>query len=99
MLELLLSVFAILAGCALLYVGGDMLVSASTFIANRVGNDCGFDADENSVNVIWPEGERRFAETGKSELARDLVDLIARHFYAARGTDTQPRLTVISSSD
>ena len=68
-------------------------------IANRVGDDCGFDADENSVNVIWPDGEQRFAETGKSELARDLVDLIARHFYAARGTDTQPRLTVISSSD
>jgi cation:H+ antiporter len=36
-IELLLSLFAILAGCALLYVGGDMLVSASTFIANRIG--------------------------------------------------------------
>jgi phosphopantothenoylcysteine decarboxylase/phosphopantothenate--cysteine ligase len=68
-------------------------------IANRVGDDCGFDTDENSVNVIWPDGEQHFAETGKSELARDLVDLIARRFYAARGTDTQPRLTVISSSD
>jgi cation:H+ antiporter len=27
----------ILAGCALLYVGGEMLVSASTFIADRIG--------------------------------------------------------------
>jgi cation:H+ antiporter len=35
--ELILSLLAILAGCALLYVGGDMLVSASTFIANRIG--------------------------------------------------------------
>jgi cation:H+ antiporter len=35
--ELFLSLIAILAGCALLYVGGDMLVSASTFIANRIG--------------------------------------------------------------
>jgi len=28
---------AILAGCVLLYLGGDMLVSASTFIADRIG--------------------------------------------------------------
>jgi cation:H+ antiporter len=35
--ELALSLIAIIAGCALLYVGGDMLVSASTFIANRIG--------------------------------------------------------------
>ncbi len=37
MLELALSLLLILAGCGLLYVGGDMLVSASTFIANRIG--------------------------------------------------------------
>jgi len=36
-LELALSLLLILAGCALLYVGGDMLVSASTFIADRIG--------------------------------------------------------------
>ena len=68
-------------------------------IANRVGHDCGFDTDDNSVNVIWTDGEQRFPEARKSELARDLVELIARRFYAARGTDTQPRLTVISNSD
>lgn len=36
-LELFLSPIAILAGCVLLYLGGDMLVSASTFIADRIG--------------------------------------------------------------
>jgi len=36
-LELLQSLVAIIAGCALLYFGGDMLVAASTFIANRIG--------------------------------------------------------------
>jgi phosphopantothenoylcysteine decarboxylase/phosphopantothenate--cysteine ligase len=66
-------------------------------VANRVGSDCGFDADDNRVNVIWADGEQRFPEARKSELARDLVELIARRFYAARGTDTQPRLTVISN--
>jgi cation:H+ antiporter len=35
--ELILSLLLILAGCAFLYVGGDMLVSASAFIANRIG--------------------------------------------------------------
>ena len=37
MLELSLSLLLVLIGCALLYIGGDMLVSASTFIANRIG--------------------------------------------------------------
>jgi cation:H+ antiporter len=36
-LELILSPLAILAGCVLLYMGGDMLVSSSTFIARRIG--------------------------------------------------------------
>jgi len=35
--DLVVSLLLIIAGCALLYVGGDMLVSASTFIANRIG--------------------------------------------------------------
>lgn len=37
MFELILSLFAIVFGCILLYLGGDMLVSASTFIADRIG--------------------------------------------------------------
>lgn len=37
MLELILSPLAIFFGCVLLYLGGDMLVSASTFIADRIG--------------------------------------------------------------
>lgn len=37
MFELLLSPLAIFFGCVLLYLGGDMLVSASTFIADRIG--------------------------------------------------------------
>ena len=68
-------------------------------IANRVGDDCGFDSDDNSVNVLWAGGEQRFAESSKTELAHDLIELVARRFYAARGTDTQPRLTVIANTD
>jgi len=68
-------------------------------IANRVGDDCGFDRDDNAVSVFWPGGEQRLPEARKSALARDLVELVAEHFYAARGADTQPRLTIISTKD
>ena len=68
-------------------------------VANRVGDDCGFDRDDNAVSVFWTDGQRRFPEASKTELARELIELIARRFYAARGTDTQPRLTVIANND
>ena len=68
-------------------------------IANRVGDDCGFDTDDNSVSVFWSDGERRFPTARKSELARNLIELVAQRFYAARGTDTQPRLTIVSNID
>ncbi len=68
-------------------------------IANRVGDDCGFDAEDNSVNVFWPDGERRFPTARKEELARNLIELVAQRFYAARGADTQPRLSIVSNID
>jgi len=68
-------------------------------IANRVGSDCGFDRDDNTVSVLWGDGEKRFPRAQKSALAGDLIELIAQRYYAARGTDTQPRLTVISTTD
>src|SRR5210317_1633342 len=71
--------------------------SLNMIIANRVGSDCGFDRDDNAVNVLWSEGEKRYPQAQKSKLARDLVELIAERYYAARGTDTQPRLTVTSN--
>jgi len=68
-------------------------------VANRVGDDCGFDRDSNAVSVFWADGKQRFPEASKTDLARDLIELVARRFYAARGTDTQPRLTVIANTD
>lgn len=68
-------------------------------IANRVGDDCGFDRDDNTVSVLWQQGEKRFPQMPKSELAGELVELIAEHYFATRGTDTQPQLTVISRND
>jgi phosphopantothenoylcysteine decarboxylase/phosphopantothenate--cysteine ligase len=68
-------------------------------VANQVGDDRGFDHDENAVNVLWQNGTKEFPKTAKAELARDLIELIAKRYFAARGSDTEPRLTVISSKD
>ena len=68
-------------------------------VANRVGTDLGFDSDENAANVFWKDGEKRFPRAHKSELANELVELVAERYYAVRGADTQPRLTVISTTD
>ena len=54
-------------------------------IANRVGDDCGFDSDDNTVNVFWSDGEQRFPKAQKAMLARDLVALVAHRYYAVRG--------------
>jgi phosphopantothenoylcysteine decarboxylase/phosphopantothenate--cysteine ligase len=54
-------------------------------IANRVGDDCGFDCDDNTVNVFWKKGEKRFPRATKTELASDLIELVAERYYAARG--------------
>ncbi|MGI9233649.1 MAG: bifunctional phosphopantothenoylcysteine decarboxylase/phosphopantothenate--cysteine ligase CoaBC [Woeseiaceae bacterium] len=68
-------------------------------IANKVGDDCGFDSDDNAVTVLWANGEKELSRSAKTDLARRLVDLVAQHFYAAHGSNTEPRLTVISSQD
>ncbi|MDH3533374.1 MAG: bifunctional phosphopantothenoylcysteine decarboxylase/phosphopantothenate--cysteine ligase CoaBC [Gammaproteobacteria bacterium] len=67
-------------------------------IANRVGDDCGFDAEENAVDVYWAEGERAFAQTTKAELAREIVKLVAARYEQTRGSATQPELTIIKSN-
>ena len=58
-------------------------------IANRVGVDCGFDADDNTVNALWADGERRFPTAHKSELANQLIELVAERYNAARGTSNK----------
>ena len=68
-------------------------------VANQVGDDRGFDHDENAVNVLWQNGAKEFPKTAKAELARDLIELIAKRYFAVRGADNEPRLTVISNKD
>ena len=66
-------------------------------VANRVGDDCGFDRDDNAVEVFWPGGGQAFPKSAKADLARELLRLVAERFAASCGEDTRPELTVISS--
>ena len=53
--------------------------------ANRVGPDCGFDRETNSLTVYWPGGgEAALGDGSKPMLARRLVELIAERYHAAR---------------
>ena len=65
-------------------------------VANRVGRDCGFDYDDNAADVLWTGGEKCFARTAKTELAYEIVDLVAERYDGTRGEDTQPTLSIIS---
>lgn len=65
-------------------------------VANRVGDDCGFDRDDNSVEVIWRGGDEKFATAAKADLAHKIVKLVAGRFEATRSADTQPELTIVS---
>jgi phosphopantothenoylcysteine decarboxylase/phosphopantothenate--cysteine ligase len=68
-------------------------------IANRVGSDCGFDYDDNAAEALWQDGERTFAKMAKTELARELIDVVVDRYFAIRGADTQPALSIVSIKD
>lgn len=60
-------------------------------IANDVSDtSIGFNADQNRVVVFWPEGRTELAEMAKSQLARQLIAMLAKHYhqYAAAALDS-----------
>ena len=65
-------------------------------VANKVGDDCGFDRDDNTVEVYWRGGEQAFAKAAKSDLAQQIIRLVAERYEAMRGAATQAKLTVLS---
>jgi len=49
--------------------------------ANKVGDDAsGFDTDFNEVTVMWPGGQEKLELASKSEIATQLIDLIAERY-------------------
>ncbi len=66
-------------------------------VANEVGDDLGFDRDDNALTVYWRGGHRDFATAAKTALAADLIELVAERFYAARGD--APGLSLVTGND
>jgi len=49
-------------------------------VANKVGDDCGFDRDDNTVELIWSDGERELPNAAKTDLALQIVHIIAERY-------------------
>lgn len=49
-------------------------------VANRVGDDCGFDRDDNTVELIWSDGEQELENAAKTDLALQIVHKIAERY-------------------
>ena len=65
-------------------------------VANCVRDGKAFDSDDNALEVFWPGGTQAFPQASKTELATELVELIATRFELSRGAGTEPRFSVIS---
>ena len=51
--------------------------------ANKVGADCGFDREDNSLLVLWADGQEDLGCAGKADLADRLIGLIAARMHAS----------------
>ena len=68
-------------------------------VANRVGENIGFDTYDNAVEVYLKGGEQRFDKAAKSELAEQVIKLVAARYMDTRGADTQPTLARLHAID
>jgi len=68
-------------------------------IANLVGENLGFDKDENAVEVFWQGGEHSFPEEQKTVLAEKLIGLVAKRYQLNLQTDTHKVLPAIAVRD
>jgi len=60
-------------------------------VANLVGENLGFDCDENSALVIWPEDRVELPAMPKTRLAAELVELIAERYRLTESAPTPLR--------
>ena len=52
-------------------------------VANDVSNPAiGFNSEQNAVTVLWPEGQQTLPIMNKSQLAQQLIQLIAENYHA-----------------
>lgn len=56
--------------------------------ANLVGENKGFEADENELQVIWKDGDIKLDLAPKEKLARELIAVIAKRFHEKNPAQT-----------
>jgi phosphopantothenoylcysteine decarboxylase / phosphopantothenate---cysteine ligase len=62
--------------------------------ANDVSGGRAFDRDDNALLVLWPDGQRQLSQQRKSELADELVAVIAERYGATAGSRPARSVTV-----
>ena len=50
-------------------------------MANRVGENIGFNVEENTLQVFWSEGHQLLSKAPKDRLARQLIQIVADRYY------------------
>lgn len=68
-------------------------------IANKVGTGLGFDCDDNSVEVFWPGGGKKFPTAAKSSLAVELIQLISERYQARSNNSPDVAAAATTSGD
>jgi phosphopantothenoylcysteine decarboxylase/phosphopantothenate--cysteine ligase len=68
-------------------------------IANQVGENRGFDSDDNTVDVYWSSGEQSFPTMSKARLAVDLIRLIAKHYAMQKTHKPKDWLSAVAGRD
>lgn len=68
-------------------------------IANEVGGGKAFGRDENAVHVFWSKGEREFPTRSKSQLAKELIELIVERYADGYGGATVTELPSLATKD
>ncbi|MCZ6687327.1 MAG: bifunctional phosphopantothenoylcysteine decarboxylase/phosphopantothenate--cysteine ligase CoaBC [Gammaproteobacteria bacterium] len=68
-------------------------------VANHVGENRGFDSDDNAVDVFWAAGEQSFPMMAKTELAVALIKLIGERYLERSGPEIQSELPDIAARD
>ena len=56
--------------------------------ANQVGEDMGFNTEENSLKVLWQGGSIYLGRDTKHKLARKLIKLVADRYYEKDSNQT-----------
>jgi phosphopantothenoylcysteine decarboxylase/phosphopantothenate--cysteine ligase len=61
--------------------------------ANKVGEGLAFDKDDNALTVYWRGGKQELTLTSKTELARQLISIIAERYRQRGASPQQPTTT------